>query len=211
MRSLGTYTAPETVGLNFQRFSIPTGHVMPRAPKQGEMFVLLADLSTNTIPWFAAGIYVNDGTLWVRIDHPRTRKAEGIGPQRREIEKAVDVKQLPVAGTGICLGSVAIAPATRRGGMSGMASFTVEHEKSCHMLTTVFRDKRPVGFVVSQLEAHKSQHISISFVDNPNSRDTALYTLEVAVGAVGMLDINQTSTHTYDGYGQTAFIVEENV
>lgn len=183
---------------------------MPHAPTHGELFVLEFDLPTNTRPWFSAGAYVYNGFEWVRLDHRRERQAAPIGAQKVEIEERIDVTQLPVAGTGLKLAAVGLTPSTRHGGISGMASFTVEHEKNCHALTTVFRNNRPIGFVVSTLEAMKSQHITVTFADYPNSKEPAVYTLELTVGAAGHINVNQTDSHTYDGYSQTAFIVEEN-
>ena len=183
---------------------------MPRAPVAGELFPLQADLPNGSRPWFSAGVYVSNGLEWVRIDNPRARHSAPIGAQKYEVEKAVDVTLLPKINTGIQLANLSIIPSSRRGAISGSAMFTVEHEKDCFMLTTVFRDKKPVGFTVSQLESYKSQHICLSFLDDPGTRSSVPYTLEIAVGAAGFIEINQTATHTYDGFSQTAFVIEEN-
>jgi hypothetical protein len=210
MKSYGSYTPPETVGLNFQRFGIPHGKSMPRAPVTGELFLLEADLPAGSRPWYASGVYVFNGFDWVRIDNPRARHSAPIGAQKYEVEKPVDVTLIPKINTGIQLANLSIIPSCRRGSISGTAIFTVEHEQDCQMLTTVFRDKKPVGFVVSELQSYKSQHICLSFLDDPATRSPVPYTLEIALSKTGFVEINQTTTHTYDGFSQTAFIIEEN-
>jgi hypothetical protein len=210
MKSFGTYTPPETVGLNFQRFKIPSGREFPRAPTQGEMFLLIADMPDNVIPWFSAGAYFHDGFTWLRIDRQRAKAAAAIGPQRHEVEAPVNVKVLPKCGTGLCLAIATLTPTSVRSGISGIASFTLEHEKDCTVLATVFRDKTQVGFSITQLEAAKSQHVTVSFFNYPHSTSAVTYSLEIAIGTAGFIEVNQTSTLTYDGHGQTAFIVEEN-
>lgn len=211
MKSFGEYHPPETVGLNFNRLAIPHGHQLPRAPVQGELFFLDAEIDGKIDrPTILRGLYHSPGFGWQRFSEQfAKRKAVAIGSQNFDVEQPADIYKLPVVEEGFSIAMTTIQPEHRMISISGMASFWVSLGQDGFVMASVFRGDKLVAFAVEELQAKKPRTMSITFVDSPGVDTQQVYTLKVNA-TIGTLYINQSKTLSYDGASQTAFIIAEN-
>ena len=212
MKSFGDYKPPETVGINFQRLAIPHGRELPRAPVQGELFYLDAEIDGKVDrPTFLRGLYHSPGFGWQMFSQQfAKRKASPVGSQNFDVEDAANINNTPAVNQGFQLSAVAIQPEHRLISISGMASFWASMNEDTRIVTSIFRGSKLVAFTVDDLPAKVVRTFSITFLDNPGSTEMQVYTLKVNSTTKGTLYINQSRTLTYDGASQTAFIVSEN-
>lgn len=211
MKSFGTYTPPETIGLNFKRLAIPHGTELPPAPVQGELFFLDKEIDGKDARLtFMRGMYFSPGFGWEMYSSQfQKRKAVAIGSRNFEIEGDVNLTSKPTSTEGYEIATAAIRPEHRLKTISGSASFWVSHSSNGYVICSVFRENVLVGFAVQYVLADKPNTMSISFVDSPGDDKEHLYTLRLNSGS-GFLYVNQCQLFHFDGASQTAFIVSEN-
>lgn len=212
MKSYGEHNPAEGAGINFLRLAIPHGRQFPRAPVQGELFYLDAEINgQDARPTFVRGLYICPGFGWKLFSEQfGQRKAAPIGSQNLEVERPADVKVLPTVKDGFQIAVTALQVQHRKMIVSGTASFWASLPKDGHLLTSVFRNNKLVALTVDALDANKSRSISITFVDLPGSADDVqTYSLRVNA-TTDLIFINQANEFNYDGAAQTAFIVAEN-
>ena len=221
MKSFGTYTPPETVGLEFVRLAAPHGATLPRAPVAGELYTLERDMPEpiNGTPWYTRGTYVFNGVAWNRLnDSSRERKAAPIGSRTVEIERAGELGSVPRSTAGCMLTSVALTPSNQRASFSGTASMWLDISKRGHVWLMVFRGNKLVGLALEYMEPNRPRTVSVSFVDSPATLEQQVYTLRLdsditpdSPEVPGYVHVNQAqSKFRLDGMSQTAFIVAEN-
>ena len=214
MRSLGTYTPPETVGLEFSRLATPRGFTMQRAPITGELFTLESDMPEpiNGTPWYTRGTYVYTGSAWSRLsDTSRERKAVPIGACKIEVETPGSLEDEPKDTDGFDLSSqIMITPSNRRATMSGAATCWIDLENSGYVWLTIFRGAKLVGMTAAYIEANRPSSLSLTFMDAPAAITRQAYNLKINTASSGLLFVNQCNQHLYDGASQTAFIISEN-
>jgi hypothetical protein len=213
MRSLGTYTPPEAVGLQFERLAIPHGSVLPRAPIAGELFLLEVDMPEplDASPWYHRGLYMSTGFGWTPLAAQLSKqKSCAIGAQTHEVEVLGTLKDVPRASDGFNLAAVAITPASKRTLVSGVGTFWVSLDADGYVIVSVFRGQKFVGLTVDSLKAGDARTITMSFMDAPNSAEQQVYSLRVNSTVKGNLHVNCHDKFNFDGMSQTAFIVSEN-
>lgn len=214
MKSLGTYTPPETVGLEFTRLSTPRGRTFPRAPVAGELYTMEVDEPEpdNGRPWHSRGTYVFDGFAWQRMsDGARARKSSGIGSQKIEVEVAGSPDILPNTGDGYFLTNLLIIPSSRRARLAGSASMWVDLQNSGFVWLSVHRGGRCVGISAGFVEAGKPSTLSMSFIDHPMNAAQQEYVLRIHTDQLGFMFVNQCNRIHFDGFSQTAFTVAEDI
>jgi hypothetical protein len=212
MKSYGSYAPPESVGIEFQRLSIPRGLELPRAPVAGELFFLEAEMQDkNGRPSYMRGLYMSNGVCWSLFsDHLAKRKSAPIGSQLFEVEVPAVVKNTPTSNDGFVLATTVLTPTNKRSQVSGTGTFWASTDRDGYVIVSVFRGTKLVGLTVDFLFAGKPGTISMSFMDSPCSHEQQTYTLRVSTTAAGFLYVNQNKLFDYDGLSQTAFIVYEN-
>lgn len=212
MKSFGTYTPPETVGLEFERLAVPCGKTLPRAPIAGEMFYLEVEMpGENMRPSYHRGLYMSTGFGWSPIgDQLSKKRSTVIGSQILEVEAAANITKAPTMKDGFHLASLVITPSNNRTTISGSASLWVSIDQSGYVVSSVFRGSKIVGIVVDFVEAGKPRTISLTFTDSPGSNSEQVYSVRITTTATGFLYVNQCKLFDYDGISQTAFLVQEN-
>lgn len=215
MKSFGTYTPPETVGLEFIRLATPHGSTMPRSPIPGELYTMEVDGPDprNGSQWFIKGTYVFSGTAWVRLsDGKRRRISQLIGAQKIEIEEPqVIADDPPASTTGEEIAAIATQPSSQRASISGSASMWVDTNSSGHVWLMVFRGTTLVSLTLDYIEAGKPRTISLSFKDMPSSSKQQVYTLKINAESPGYLFVNCSTKFKLGGASQTAFIIDEDI
>lgn len=212
MKSFGTYTPKETVGIGFTRFAYPRGNTLPRAPVPGEMFYLTQkiDGGHERTSW-EPGLYISSGYDWQLFGEQfAKRKTAPIGSQAVDVEVPGNMKRLPKFSEGFVISEVAIKPTTKLTSIAGTASFWTCADKDATLLVTVWRGNELVSFTFDELQAKKLRTIGVSFYDGPQSNQHTVYTLKVNINVPTALYINQAKQLVFDGMSQTAFIVSEN-
>lgn len=212
MKSYGEHNPDEGAGINFLRLAIPHGRQFPRAPVQGELFYLDAEIDgQDARPTFVRGLYICPGFGWQLFSEQfGQRKAAPVGSQNIEVEKPANIKLLPTAKDGFQIAVTGFQVQHRKVSVSGTGTFWAALSKDGHLMTSVFRNGKLVALTVDELKANTPRSIAITFIDLPgNSTDVQTYSLRVNTTA-DWLYINQTHDFDYDGAAQTAFIIAEN-
>lgn len=218
MKSLGTYSPPETVGLQFIRLATPFGRELPRAPVPGELFTLEADMPEPKVPtpWFPRGMYAFNGTSWQKVsDAARQRKTAPIGSQKITVEEAGKLGDVPPPiEQGYGLTAISIVPSNRKAAVSGTASFwvdlTASPAKGGYVWVSIYRGKKLVSIAVEWIDCSKPKTMSMSFLDLPGVVTPVAYEMKIDTDVIGTIYVNQCSRFTLDGMAQTAFTVAED-
>lgn len=212
MKSFGTYTPPEQLGVEFKRLAVPHGNTLPRSPVTGELFFLESEMQNKSSqPSSHRGLYMSTGFGWTPFnDFIAKRRSAVIGSQNFEIVKPTHQANKPTVKSGFKIASVMMKPSNSRAPVSGVASFWASTDQDAFVITSVFRGAVLVGLTADFLFAEKPSTITITFQDCPNSLDEQEYSVRVDTTATDFLFVNQCGKFNYDGFSQTAFIVYEN-
>ena len=202
----------EGEGINFKRLAIPHGPQFPRAPVQGELFHLDADIDGQDARLtFVKGLYFCPGFGGTRlVEQFNKRKAAPIGSQKIELEKLADLQKLPTIDDGVQIAATSFKLENRLTSVSGTASFWACLPEDGQVVVSVFRNTTLVAVAVDELQAKKARILSITFLDSPGVPDVQ-HVFSLRVSATRQpLYINQAKGFDFDGAAQTAFIVAEN-
>lgn len=200
---------------------IPTGDKLPKNPRPGVIFKLMADQPvTNTVDrWYGAGVYIYDHGVWNRlVERERQIKAVEIAPRVAAIDHLLRHKERPVASQGLPLGDISMSPINRASTYAGTASLWVEASEDCRVALAVYRNSlKLISMSVEALTAGQQRGMQVSFVDMPFT-GSALgqslgvdYTLCLHVDTATPLAVNRGGTKfLYDDVApSSAFIVHE--
>ena len=204
--------------LESDRFRLPSGRALPRAPQQGEVFNLEADFPTKydpLLPWYPRGVYVFNGAGWLRLsDLPRQRKGCVIGAQDIENDGIVKFGKEPNISDGYQIAAVSIVPTNPYASFSGTASIFVDTSAPGHVWLVAWRgvgkNAVMVGLAMSAMQKGAPTTVSLSFFDMPKSIDQQAYSLRLYSDIQGRFFMNRTAQFTFDGRGSSALIVAEN-